>query len=91
VVLSQVKEGVLKQAKVAELVGLCYRQMKRVWERYWEEVKADSRTKFEAERRIGGSRKGFGRRFCNDTRRGIRALGRHAPASTRRTAAPDRF
>ena len=35
--LSRVKEGVLKLVKAAELVGLSYRQMKRVWKRYWEE------------------------------------------------------
>lgn len=35
--LSRVKEGVLKLVKAAELVGLSYRQMKRVWKRYREE------------------------------------------------------
>lgn len=32
--LSRVKEGVLKLIKAAELCGLSYRQMKRVWKRY---------------------------------------------------------
>lgn len=32
--LSRVKEGVLKLVKAAELCGLSYRQMKRVWKRY---------------------------------------------------------
>ena len=36
-ILSQVKAGVLKLVKAAELVGLSYRQMKRVWKRYWED------------------------------------------------------
>lgn len=35
--LSRVKEGVLKLVKAADLVGLSYRQMKRVWKRYREE------------------------------------------------------
>lgn len=35
--LSRVKEGVLKLVKAAELVGLSYRQMKRVWKRYRNE------------------------------------------------------
>ena len=35
--LSRVKEGVLKLVKAADLVGLSYRQMKRVWKRYRDE------------------------------------------------------
>jgi transposase len=34
--LSRVKEGVLKVIQAAELCGLGYRQMKRVWKRYRE-------------------------------------------------------
>jgi transposase len=33
-ILSRVKEGILKLVKAAELCGLGYRQMKRVWKRY---------------------------------------------------------
>jgi transposase-like protein len=35
--VSRVKEGVMKLVKAAELCGLSYRQMKRVWKRYQEE------------------------------------------------------
>ncbi|MCZ7592912.1 MAG: helix-turn-helix domain-containing protein [Kiritimatiellae bacterium] len=35
--LSQVKKGVLKLVQAAELCGLSYRQVKRVWKRYREQ------------------------------------------------------
>jgi len=35
--LSRVKEGVLKLVKAAEMSGLSYRQMKRIWKRYREQ------------------------------------------------------
>ena len=37
VVLSQVQEGKISLVKAAELLGLGYRQMKRVWERHQRE------------------------------------------------------
>jgi hypothetical protein len=37
VVLSQVQEGKISLVKAAELLGLCYRQMKRVWSRHQRE------------------------------------------------------
>lgn len=37
VVLSQVREGKISLVKAAELLGLCYRQMKRVWSRHQRE------------------------------------------------------
>jgi hypothetical protein len=37
VVLSQVQEGKISLVKAAELLGLCYRQMKRVWSRHRRE------------------------------------------------------
>ena len=37
VVLSQVQAGKISLAKAAELLGLSYRQMKRVWSRYQRE------------------------------------------------------